>query len=138
MRRAVAWGSALALIVALGACGFVRWPLSAVKVGDSLNAAFGASPRLHWSAPRAASFAVLPWPSLRIAGARLDDAYGVSLFTAPTARLDLSLFELLRGRFIPRRAILVSPTIMVDLDRPPFAGATGSTSPASVAGALAL
>ena len=52
MRRAVAWGLALALIVALTACGFMRWPLTAAKVGDSLNAAFGASPRLHWSAPR--------------------------------------------------------------------------------------
>ena len=59
MRRAVAWGLALALIVALAACGFVRWPLSAAKVGDSLNAAFGASPRLHWSAPEAASFSAL-------------------------------------------------------------------------------
>ena len=52
MRRAVAWGLALALIVALTACGFMRWPLTATKVGDSLNAAFGASPRLHWSAPQ--------------------------------------------------------------------------------------
>jgi AsmA protein len=137
MRRAVAWGSALALIFALGACGFVRWPLSAVNVGDSLNAAFGASPRLHWRAPRAASFTALPWPSLRIIDARLDDVYGVNLFIAPTARLNLSLIELLRGRFIPKRAILVSPTIMVDLDQPPFAGATGSAGPASVAGALA-
>ena len=51
MRRVVAWGFALALIVAMAACGFLRWPLSAAKVGDSLNAAFGASPRLHWSAP---------------------------------------------------------------------------------------
>jgi AsmA protein len=138
MRRAVAWGSVLALIVALAACGFVRWPLSAVKVGDSLNAAFGASPRLHWSAPHAATFSALPWPSLRIVDARLDDAYGVNLFSAPIARLDLSVAELLRGRFIPKRAILVSPTVTVDIDRPPFAGAAGgSAGPASVAGALA-
>jgi AsmA protein len=138
MRRALAWGLALALIVALSACGFMRWPLSAVKVGDSLNAAFGASPRLHWSAPRAASFSGLPWPSVSIVDARLDDAYGVNLFSAPAARLNLSLIELLRGRFIPTSAILVSPTVTVDIDRPPFAGAAGgSASPASVAGALA-
>ena len=94
MRRAVAWGCAVALILALAACGFVRWPLSAAKVGDSLNAAFGASPRLHWSAPQAATFSVLPWPSVRIVDARLDDAGGVNLLSAPTARLDLSLVEL--------------------------------------------
>ena len=138
MRRPLAWGLALALIVALAACGFMRWPLSAVKVGDSLNAAFGASPRLHWSAPQAATFSALPWPSVRIADARLDDAYGVNLLSAPAARLNLSLIELLRGRFIPTGAILVSPTVIVDVDRPPFAGAAGgSAGPATVARALA-
>ena len=63
---------------------------------------------------------------------------GVNLLTAPTARLDLSLVELVRGRFIPTRAILVSPTVTLDIDRPPFAAAAvGSGAPASVAGALA-
>ena len=137
MRRAVAWGCALASILALAACGFARWPLSAAKVGDSLNAAFGASPRLHWSAPQAATFSVLPWPSVRIVDARLDDIGGVNLLSAPTARLDLSLIELARGRFIPIRAILVSPTVTLDIDRPPFAAAAGLAAPASVAGALA-
>ena len=126
-------------IVALTACGFLRWPLSAAKVGDSLNAAFGASPRLHWSAPQTASFSVLPWPSVRIDDARLDDAYGVNLLSSPAARLNLSLIDLLRGRFIPTGVVLVSPTVTIDVDRPPFAGATGeSAGPASVArGALA-
>ena len=139
MRRAVAWGLALAGIVALTGCGFIRWPLSAAKVGDSLNAAFGASPRLHWSAPQAASLSVLPWPSVRIGDARLDDAYGVNLLSAPAARLNLSLIDLLRGRFIPTGVVLVSPTVTIDVDRPPFARATGELAgPASVArGALA-
>jgi len=138
MRRAVAWGCAAASILALAACGFARWPLSATKVGDSLNAAFGASPRLHWSAPEAATFSVLPWPSLRIVDARLDDAGGVNLLSAPTARLDLSLLELARGRFIPTRAILVSPTVTLHVDRAPFAVAGAAlATPASVAGALA-
>src|SRR5271156_799802 len=138
MRRAVAWGLTLALIVALAVCGFIRWPLSAAKVGDSLNAAFGASPRLHWSAPQGASFSALPRPSVRIEDARLDDAYGVNLLSAPAARLNLSLMELLRGRFIPKRAILVSPTVTVDLERPPFAGPVGaSAGPANVVRALA-
>src|ERR1700733_3184585 len=134
MRRAVAWGLALALIVALTARGFMRWPLTAAKVGDSLNAAFGASPRLHWSAPGTASFSFLPRPSVRIADARLDDAYGVNLLSAPEARLNLSLIDLLRGRFIPTGVVLISPTVTIDIDRPPFAGAAGETAgPASVA-----
>jgi len=138
MRRAWAGGCAAASILALAACGFARWPLSAAKVGDSLNAAFGASPRLHWSAPEAATFSVLPWPSLRIVDARLDDAGGVNLLSAPTARLDLSLLELARGRFIPTRATLVSPTVTLHVDRAPFAVAeAGLAAPASVAGALA-
>src|ERR1700749_3000533 len=107
MRRAVAWGLALALIIALTACGFIRWPLSAAKVGDSLNAAFGASPRLHWSAPQAASFSALPWPSVRIEDTRLDDAYGVNLLSAPAARLNLSLIDLFRAPFIPTGVVLV-------------------------------
>jgi AsmA protein len=134
MRRAVAWGLPLALIAALAACGFVRWPLSAAKVGDSLNAAFGASPRLHWNAPQAASFSALPWPSVRIIDAWLDDGYGVDLLSAPAARLNLSLIDLIRGRFIPTGVILVSPTVTVDVDHPPFAGtAGGSGGPAGVA-----
>ena len=137
MRRVVAWGCAAALILALAACGFVRWPLRPASVGDSLNAAFGASPRLHWSAPEAATFALFPWPSLRVVDARLNDAYGVNLLSAPTARLDLSLVELIHGRIAPARAILVSPTVTLDIDRLPFAGAAdGSAAPASVAGAL--
>jgi AsmA protein len=138
MRRAVALGCAVASIGVLAACGFARWPLSAAKVGDSLNAAFGVSPRLHWRAPEAASFSALPWPSLRIVEARLDDINGVNLLSAPTARLDLSLVELARGRFIPTRAVLVSPTVTLDIDRPPFGkAAAGLAAPASVAGALA-
>jgi AsmA protein len=133
MRRAVAWGFALALIVTLAACGFLRWQLSAAKIGDSLNAAFGPSPRLHWSAPQEASFSALPWPSVRMADARLEDAYGVNLLAAPEARLNLSLIELLRGRFIPTGVVLVSPTVTIDVDHPPFAGSDGSAGPASAA-----
>jgi AsmA protein len=125
---------ALALIVALTVCGFMRWPLSPAKAGDSLNAAFGASPRLHWSAPETASFSILPRPSVGITDARLDDAYGVNLLLAPEARLNLSLIDLLRGRFIPTGVVLFSPTVTVDIDRPPFAGTPGeSAGPASVA-----
>jgi AsmA protein len=71
---------------------------------------------------------------VRIDGARLDDAYGVNLLSAPAARLNLSLIDLLRGRFIPTGVVLVGPTVTIDVDRPPFAGVAGeSAGPASVA-----
>ena len=56
-----------------------------------------------------------------------------NLLAAPAARLNLSLVELLRGRLIPTGVVLVSPTVTVDVDRPPFAGAGGSTGPGTAA-----
>ena len=137
MRRAVAWGCAVASILALAACGFARWPLSAARVGDSLNAAFGASPRLHWSAPQAATFSALPWPSLRIVDARLDDAGGVNLLRRP--RPGSTCPGRARARaFHPHARHSRQP----DRDarhRPPALrrGGAGLAAPASVAGALA-
>jgi AsmA protein len=136
-RRVAAWGVTFALVLALLGCGFARWPLSVTKIGDSLNASLGASPRLLWSAPQAAAFVALPWPSVHIVDAQLNDDYGVNLLNAPRARLDLSLLELLRGRLVPAGATLVNPTVTLDLDRPPFAGQPlGLPEQARVAGAL--
>ena len=138
MRRVAAWTCVIAVTAVAAACGFVRWPMSPARVGDSLNAAFAPSSRLRWRAPAAVTFAVLPWPSLHVVDARLDDAFGVDLFAAPRARLDLSVGELLRGRFVPKRAVLVSPIATLNLDRPPFAGPWGdSAGAASAEGALA-
>ena len=122
MRRAVAWGCAVALVAALAAGAFAQWRVAPERVADSLNVAFGASPGFGWRAPDSATFSALPWPSLRLVGADLDDADGVALISAPRARLDLSLIALLSGRFVPTRAVLVSPTVTLDTDRPAFIG----------------
>ncbi len=138
MRRVAAWTCAIAATAALAACGFIRWPLSAARVGDGLNAAFAASSNLHWRQPEAVTFAVLPWPSLHVFGARLDDAFAVNVASAPRARLDLSIGELVRGRFVATRAVLFTPVVTLDFDRPPFAAAqVGTAGAASVTGALA-
>ena len=76
---------------------------------------------MRWSAPAAATFRALPWPSLRIVDARLDDTVGANLVSAPEARLDLSIGELIKGRLTPVRAVLVTPIMTLDLDRPPLA-----------------
>ncbi len=138
MRRVAAWTCAIAATAAVAACGFIRWPLSASRVGDGLNAAFAASSGLHWRQPEAVTFAVLPWPSLHVFDARLDDAFAVNIASAPRARLDLSIGELVRGRFVATRAVLVTPVVTLDFDRPPFAAAqVGRAGAASVTGALA-
>ena len=70
MRRVAAWTCVIAATAAVAACGFIRWPLSAARVGDELNAAFAAPSGLRWRQPDAVSFTVLPWPSLHVFGAR--------------------------------------------------------------------
>ncbi len=122
MRRAALWAGVVGVAAAAAALGFAPWPLSPEPVAKSLNAAFGAAGRLRWSAPKAATFRALPWPSLTIVDAQLDDASGASLVLAPEARLDLSVGELVRGRFSPARAVLVTPIMTLDLDRSPVAG----------------
>ena len=89
-------------------------------------------------APDAATFRALPWPSLRIVDARLDDALGTNLILAPETRLDLSIGELMRGRLSPTRAVLITPIMTLDLDRPPLALRDAATADAGKSGALAL
>ena len=109
------------MALAMLATGFMPWPLSPARVAQGLNAGNGASQRLIWEAPQAATFTALPWPNLRIVDARLDYPLGVNLISAPAAGIDLSLGDLLFGRFSPKKAALVAPTMALDLDRPPFA-----------------
>jgi len=118
------------------AAGFTPWPLSPARVAGGLNAGRDASQRLIWEAPRAATFSALPWPNLRIVDAQLDDRLGVNLISAPAARIDLSLGDLLFGRFAPEKAALAAATMTLDLDRPPFALRGSLTNAAILASAL--
>ena len=133
--RAVVWAGVLALAVI--AAGFTPWPLSPTGVARSLNAEEGASQRFKWEAPQAATFSALPWPNLRIVDARLDDPIGINLITAPAARIDLSLLDLLVGRLAPNKAFLAAPTMTLDLDRPPFDLKASLTNASVFASALA-
>lgn len=133
-RRAAAWVGVVALTTA--AAGFAPWPLSPIRVAQALNAAGGASERLVWDAPQAATFSALPWPNLRIVDARLNDSQGANLISAPAARINLSPAGLLLGRFAPEEAQLAAPTMTIDLDRPPFALRGSLTNAAILASAL--
>lgn len=122
MRRAAIWAGVFAL--AAVAAGSARWPVSPAWVVGSLNAAFGPAPPLTWSASQAATFSVFPWPSLRLVDARLDNDLGQNLVSAPEALIDLSAAGLLLGRITAARVTLTAPTILFDLDRPPFAASS--------------
>ena len=122
MRRPAAWAGAVVVTAAVAVFGFAPWPLSAKRVAESLNAATGGSAPVRWGAPDAAAFRALPWPSLNIVGLRLDDALGANLISAPEARLDLSPGQLVKGRFGPVGASLVTPIVTLNLDRPPWSG----------------
>ncbi len=138
IHRAAAWAGALVVAAAVAAMGFAPWPLSPKKVAESLNAAFGSSARMHWSAPEMGTFRTLPWPTLSIVDAQLDDALGASQVSAPEARLDLSVSELIKGRFAPVRAVLHTPIMTLDLDRPLLAGHEAWPDAASVPGLAPL
>ena len=125
MRRAAIWAGVLAL--AAVAAGGARWPVAPGRVADSLNAAVGPLRPLTWGAPQAATFSALPWPSLHIVDATLDNASGVNLISAPEADVELSALALLSGRIAPVRVTLGAPTITFDLDRPPFSGRFGAS-----------
>ncbi len=124
MRRAAMWAGVLALAAAVA--GFARWPVAPAQVAQRLNGALGQASPLMWSAPQAATFSVLPWPNLRIVDARLDAAPGANVISAPEARIDLALFDLMFGQVAPALVTLNAPTITLDLDRPPFAGRHGA------------
>ena len=117
MRRAATF----AVLVALGgtacALGFVSWRISASTIADHLGATAGASPQLRLGPAGAATFRALPWPSVDVVDVRLNGVGGAIEVSAPEARLDLSLVDLVRGRLTPVRASFASPIVTLDLDR---------------------
>ncbi len=119
--RAAAWAGLAAIAAAVLACGFVQWPVSDALVRDSLNAPTGPDSTLRWARPDAATFRALPWPSLHFYNARLDNADG-GILSAPEAKLDLSLGELLMGRITPARAIIIRPIVVIDVSALHLAG----------------
>jgi AsmA protein len=128
MRRGLAWAVAAAAILGLLVCGVARWPLEPGAVRAELNTALGEGARLGWRLPESASFSLLPWPRLRISGAELEDRRGVSILSAPSARFDLSLLALARGRAVVVSAAFRRPTLTIDLDQTPFLAKAGDAA----------
>jgi len=117
MRRSVKWTIAAAAVAAMLA-GVYRWPMASGRVGAELNRAMPPI-GLHWRGPARVTFALLPWPTLRVVGVDLVGADGHSVLTAPEARFPLSIFALMSSRLLPVGATLDSPTALLDLDAGP-------------------
>src|SRR5271167_4922423 len=119
MRVGGKWAlSALGALVVLGVlgAGVYRWPIDPARVAAELNSATAPVGGLHWGRPGRASFALLPWPALRMSDVELLDAKGVSVLSAPNAEIGLWPWGLVRGEFAPVSAKLLNPTALIDLD----------------------
>jgi AsmA protein len=117
MRRSVKWTIAAAAVAAMLA-GVYRWPIASARVGGELNRAMPPI-GLHWRGPARVTFALLPWPTLRVIGVDLVAADGHNVLSASEARFPLSIVALMRGHLLPAGATLNNPTALVDLDAAP-------------------
>jgi len=117
MRRSAKWTIAAVAVAAMLA-GVYRWPIASARVGAELNRAMPPI-GVHWRGPDRVTFALLPWPTLRVIGVDLVAADGRNVLTASEGRFPLSIVALMSGRFLPVGATLDNPTALVDLDAAP-------------------
>ncbi len=105
-------GGGLALVLGVAS---IPWSLDPAPLVDRLNEAF-APRNYHWERPTSATLRVFPQPILDVFGLRLVDASGAVVFRASTAAVQLSIPQLLSGRYAAVRARLKEPTGDLDLD----------------------
>jgi AsmA protein len=117
----IKWTAIGLAVLALGAAGAYRWPLPSPFVQASLNQHLGKSLGLSVQGPAQAYLTLLPLPRVQIVDIELRGADGQTVLAAPEAKMDAALAPLLAGRLDFSEATLRRPTILVDLDHPPFA-----------------
>lgn len=121
MRLGAKWAIGLlcAFVVLWGAV--YRWPIRSARVNAEMNQTLSPGLGLHWRGPARSTFALLPWPTLRVVGMDLVDSEQRNVLSAPAASFPLSLSALWRGRLVPTGAVLRNPTVLFDLDAAPAA-----------------
>jgi len=129
MRLGAKWAIALVCVLGVGAAATYRWPVRSANVESAVNQAISSNLGLRLRRPASATFALLPWPTLRVVGVELADAQEHSVLSAPTATFQLSIANLVRGKVVPRAAMLQSPTALIDLDAIPAAAETDAHAP---------
>lgn len=121
MRLGAKWAIALICIVGALATAVYRWPLNSAAVEADVNLTISPRLGLHIRRPANSTFALLPWPTLRVIGLELVDGEDRSVLSAPGASFPLAVTDLLRGKFAPLGATLRNPTAVIDLDAAPAA-----------------
>lgn len=109
----------LCIASGLTAAATYRWPVRSAAFEAQVNRAISPRLGLHVGRPANATFALLPWPTVRVVGVDLLDAQNRSILSAPAAKFPLSVAELLRGHVVPLGATLRNPTALIDLDAAP-------------------
>lgn len=108
------WGIAtgVALGAALGlSLGAAHWSIDPSRVSRDLEGGIGVL-----EAPASASLRLLPRPTLRLKGVRLDAAGGAAKVEAAEAEVSLRFDRLLEGAFSPMGLTLRGADLHIDLD----------------------
>jgi AsmA protein len=121
MRYRLKWAALLIVAVALAGAGTYRWPLSSAYVAAELGRQLTDVVGLELHRPARAYLTILPRPTLQIIDIELGGKDSAPVIAAPIAKVRLALAPLLIGRLQVSSAILRRPTVLIDLDRSPFA-----------------
>lgn len=121
MRLGAKWAIGVVCVVGALTAAVCRWPIRSATVESEVNQTISPRLGLHLRRPANATFALLPWPTLRVVGVDLADGQDRSLLSAPAAKFPLSLTGLMRGRLVPVGATWQNPTALIDLDAGPAA-----------------
>jgi AsmA protein len=121
MRYRLKWAALLIVAVTLAGAGAYRWPISSAYVAAELGRQLTNVIGLELRGPARAYLTILPRPTLQIIDIELGGKDSGPVIAAPIAKVRLALAPLLIGRLQFSGAILRRPTVLIDLDRAPFA-----------------
>lgn len=114
--------AALLVIAALiAAAGAYRWPLSSAFVSAEFGRQLANAVGLELRGPARAYLTLLPLPTVQLVDIELCDGAGAAVISVPQAKARIALGPLLTGRLRLSGAFLRRPTVLVDLDKSPFA-----------------
>jgi AsmA protein len=121
MSHRLKWAALLSAAFLVALAGAYRWPISSTYVASEFGRQLTHSIGLELRGPARATLTLLPLPNIQIADLDLRGEDGAAVITAPSAKVQLALAPLLLGRLKFSGAMLRRPTVLIDLDHPPFA-----------------
>src|SRR5579872_678013 len=121
MRQRLKWAALLLAAALIAAAGAYRWPISSAFVATEFGRQLSDSVGLKLRGPSRAYLTLLPLPTIQLVDIELAGQDGAPMLVAPRAKARLALGALLSGRLQLSNATLRRPTVLIDLDRSPFA-----------------